>query len=253
MRELGVNEPQDIDLEAIAWHLGVRIKICELDGCEARIIGYQDRAIIRVDNRSSRRRRRFSIAHELGHWLHHRGRMLICRPDDIGSQKPGRPDIERVADDYAANLLLPTYLFLPMLQKHKQLNFGLIRDMADQFDVSATATAIRSVEAGHSSAFLICHGPKGRKWFRRSKDIPERWFPRDDLDHDSFAFDLLFGQSQEEARPRVIGGDAWFERNEAERYEVLEHSIRISSSEILSLILISDEKMLEEWDTSYRR
>lgn len=49
LQELGITDPGEIDLEAIAWHLGARIKLAELDGCEARIIGYRDRAIIRVD------------------------------------------------------------------------------------------------------------------------------------------------------------------------------------------------------------
>lgn len=53
LRGLGITDPSEIDLEAIAWHLGARIKRCDLDGCEARIIGHRDCAIIRV-NRSSR-------------------------------------------------------------------------------------------------------------------------------------------------------------------------------------------------------
>jgi len=104
LQELGITDPREIDLEAIAWHLGVRIKLAELDGCEARIIGYHCRAIIRVDSRSRPRRRRFSIAHELGHWRHHRDRMLVCRAEDIGSHNPATPEIERVADGYAADL-----------------------------------------------------------------------------------------------------------------------------------------------------
>ena len=38
LRDLGITDPREIDLEAIAWHLGARVKRCILDGCEARII-----------------------------------------------------------------------------------------------------------------------------------------------------------------------------------------------------------------------
>ena len=72
---------------------------------------------------------------------------------------------------------------------------------------------------------LVCHGPQGRKWFTRSPGVPTRWFPRDELDHESFAFDLLFGEGQEQAHPRLIGADAWFDRNEAQRYELREDSV----------------------------
>ena len=113
LRDLGITDPNEIDLEAIAWHLGAQIKRCDLDGCEARIIGHRDRAIIRVKRSSHPRRQRYSIGHELGHWHHHRGRMLICRSEDIGNRKRGTPQLERVADAYAADLLLPRYLFRP--------------------------------------------------------------------------------------------------------------------------------------------
>lgn len=67
LRGLGITEPQEIDVEAIAWELGARIKYRPLDNCEARIIGKGDRAIITVNSRSWPRRQRFSVAHELGH------------------------------------------------------------------------------------------------------------------------------------------------------------------------------------------
>ena len=244
--DLGITEPGEIDLEAIAWHLGVRVKICDLDGCEARIIGHHDRAIIRVDRRASYRRRRFSIGHELGHWRHHRGKMLVCRPEDIGNRKPSAPRIEREADRYAADLLLPRYLFDPLARQHDRPTIKTVRELADAFDVSLTATAIRLVESRHSPAMLVCHGPAGRKWFTRSPDIPERWFPQNLLDPESFAFDLLFGQGEEERHPRLIGADAWFERQEAQRYELYEQSVRTANDEILTILLFTDGDMLDD-------
>ena len=68
LQDLGVTDPQDIDLEVIAWQLGVRIKYRHLDGCEARIAGDDKKAIISVRDDVSPGRKRFSIGHELGHW-----------------------------------------------------------------------------------------------------------------------------------------------------------------------------------------
>ncbi len=247
LKELDVTGPQEIDLDAIAWHLGARIKLCELDGCEARIIGNHDRAIIRVNRRSRRRRQRFSIGHELGHWRHHRGRMLECRPEDIGNRKPGTPAIERVADGYAADLLMPRYLFDPLARQHDRLTVRAVRELADLFDTSLTATAIRLVESRHSPAMRICHGPEGRKWFTRSPDVPGRWFAQEQLDPESFGFDLLFGHGNEQAHPHLIGTDAWFDRAEAQRYELHEQSIRTADDEILTILLPSGGEMLEDW------
>jgi hypothetical protein len=48
LMELGVTSPAEIDLPVIAYYLGATIKYSKLDGCEARIIGVGDSAIIRV-------------------------------------------------------------------------------------------------------------------------------------------------------------------------------------------------------------
>ena len=50
--------------------------------------------------------------------------------------------------------------------------------------------------------------------------------------------------------PHKIEADAWFDRQEAAKYEVLEQTIRIGEKEILSIISIDDGDMLEERNTS---
>lgn len=253
LKGLGVTDPSEIDLEAIAWTLGVRVRYRPLDGCEARIIGNGNQAIITVNSRSFPQRQRFSLAHELGHWNHHRGRILVCQADEIGSSDNKRSPAERVADTYAADILMPRYIFQPIAQSYAKLTFQTVREIAGIFDTSLTATAIRLVERDHSPTILVCHGLKGRKWFCRSPSIPERWFPQDQLDSDSYAFDALFGRKAEEIIPRKIGADAWFDRREAAEYEIREQTIRIGEGEILSLLLIDDERMLDDDATPERR
>ena len=252
LKGLGVTEPSEIDLEAIAWTLGVRVRYRPLDGCEARIIGHGDQAIVTVNSRSLPQRQCFSLAHELGHWNHHRGCLLVCQADEIGSGNNKRSPEERVADTYAADILMPRYIFQPIAQSYAKLTFQTVRALAALFGTSLTATAIRLIEGDHSPAILVCHGPEGLKWFRRSPSVPDRWFPKKQLDNDSYAFDVLFGHGNEEAIPRKIEADAWFDQREAEKYEVREQTIR-TGNEVLSLILIDDEQMLDEKETSTRR
>jgi hypothetical protein len=244
LQELGITEPEEIDLEAVAYHVGARVRHHPLDGCEARIIGHGDQAIITVNSRSSYRRNRFSIAHELGHWQHHRGRYLVCRAIEVGHREAMSP--ERVADNYASDLLLPRYLFAPIARQYPKLDFASVKAIADVFKASQTATAIRLVEADHAPALLVCHEPSRRKWFVRSPSVPTRWFPRDTLDAESFAFGVLHGGKPDDAFPRRIGASAWFDRREASRHDVFEQSLRTAEDEVLTLVLIRDEKMLEE-------
>jgi hypothetical protein len=245
LKRLGISEPREIDLEAIAWHLGARIRYRPLGRCEARIIGAGDRAVITVNSQSSRRRRRFSIGPELGHWHHDRGRVLFCQAEDIGRAAQGSLSTERVADRFASNLLMPDYLFRPIARRFAKIDFEAVRNVADVFDTSRTATAIRLVEAGYFVGCLVCHGPRGRKWFARSREVPDRWFPRDDLAADGFAITVLFGGAAEDRFPRRIGADAWFDRFDAEQYEVHEQTIRIGDEEILTLVRIDDDAMLD--------
>jgi len=129
---------------------------------------------------------------------------------------------------------------------YPKLNFKTVGDLVDIFHTSRPATAIRLVEGGHSPSLLVCHWNAGRKWFIRGPDVPSRWIPRDDLDADSFAFGVLHAEKPDDPMPRKIGADAWFDRWEAQKYEVQEQTIRTATDEVLTLILFTDPEMLED-------
>ncbi len=243
--DLGITEPNSIDVEAIAWDEGVKVQYSDLIGCEARLVGFGDRGIVTIRNGSDERRMRFSLAHELGHWNYHRGRSFACRVDDLVDGYSTKPTEEREADGYAAELLMPSYMFKPLARAIKRPTFEGVQDLADQFRTSLTATAIRLVDINAWPLLLVCHSAQGRVWFNRSKDIPERWFPQKELDSDSIAFDRLFG-NKDRIRAQKINADAWFDCREAGRFEIVEDSIRISSSQVLTLLWMENDEMLEE-------
>jgi hypothetical protein len=243
LQDLGVTEPKEIDLEAIAFHLGARVRFRRLDGCEARIIGCNDTAIITVREDSKPSRKRFSLAHEIGHWSHHRGKSLVCRVEESRPQDSMSP--ERIANMYAADLLMPNYLLIPAIRAYPKLTFKTITEVSEAFKTSLAATAIRIVEADYWPAFVINHSSRGRRWFARAPHVPSHWFPRGELDADSFAFGILHGERPNDTIPHKIGAEAWFERWEAEKYELLEQSMRTIDGEILTLLLITDQRMLD--------
>jgi hypothetical protein len=144
---------------------------------------------------------------------------------------------------------MPSYIFDPVARAHPKPTFHTVSTIADLFEASVTATAIRLVERRHFPAVLVCHGPKGRKWFTRSPDIPDRWFPQEMLDAESFAYGVLFRNQPNDPAPRKIGADAWFGRHDAGRFEVQEQTFHTGDDEILTLVLIRDGAMLDERDT----
>ena len=222
LRSFGIEDPRDIDLEAIAWGLGAKVRERELKTCEARIVGRNGRAIITVDRRNSPRRRRFSVAHELGHWQHHRGRCLTCRADDIETARQrGANDPERVADEYASDLILPRYLLDPVLRDVSRLTIKSLVEVADMFRASRTATLRKIIAVDRYPIMMVCTGRQGRRYFRGSPSIPTRWFPREDVAPESQAFEMLFGDKAEASAPRPVKALAWFDRAEAGGFNLL--------------------------------
>ncbi len=65
----GVTDSSHIDLDAIANDNGAEVKYRPLGGCEARLVARGESAIISVNSASNDGRQRFSLAHELAHWI----------------------------------------------------------------------------------------------------------------------------------------------------------------------------------------
>src|SRR5207245_532301 len=79
---------------------------------------------------------------------------------------------ERIADRFASSLLMPAYIFAPIARAHSKTDFQTVRAMAESFDTSQTATAIRLVEDRHFVACLVWHGRQGQKGFACSPHPP---------------------------------------------------------------------------------
>lgn len=212
-----------------------------LDKCEATIVGSQTRAIITVNSRSLPTRRRYSLAHELGHWHYHKGRVLYCGPDDVEAPAKDALNPERQADDFASDLILPNYLFRPIALKLKKPSLGLVREIAEEFQASLTATYLKLVATDLFPLITVCHGNSGRRWFRRAPSLPGWWFPRPDLDSDSFAFDMMFKNVAEKSYPSKIGAGAWFDFRNCDRFEIQEQSFRLPNTEVLTVLTLPPE------------
>ena len=244
MQSLGVEGPEDINLHAIAWHLGViDIRERELEGCEARIVGRGSNAIISVKQGGNRHRRRFSICHELGHWHFHRGQTLYCKATDIRDREVTQAK-EKVANGFASDLLLPPYLLSPVVRDYKTINVAAIREIARLFDASMSATAIKLVKSGLVTGMVVCHGTAGKRWHMPSPQVPPTWYPKAELDQSSPAFDMLFSARQDQPTAKRVGAHLWFERRDAELYQITEQSFKVAEAEVLTLLTFGDQRML---------
>lgn len=245
LEELGITEPEEIDVEAIAYHCGAIVKYRPLNGCAARIVGSDDRAIITVDDASIPGRQRFSIGHELGHWMRDRGKAaFLCKDKDLASSWSYRSDPESMANRYAADLLMPMFMFKPAAGD-QPITFNTVSALAEQFQVSKTAAAIRLVEAGIYPAIVACYGKAGRKWFSRGPDVPDSIWPVDELDHETAAFELLFGGIEQD-RPTTSDASSWVTHRDSDRYTIVESSIKTGDDSIVTLIWWKNESQITD-------
>lgn len=86
-------------------------------------------------------RRRFTIGHELGHWVMHRApgqQSLFCRRTSVDESAPqphGDRDTEEEASAFSAELLMPRMLFV---REHARLS-GAVGALCKAFDSSRAA------------------------------------------------------------------------------------------------------------------
>lgn len=148
-----------VPVERIAVARGAQIVRSAADWSESGFLLRDDKkVIIGINSRNSARRQRFSIAHEIGHWLlHDEGQtlivdqsvMLINKRDHISSQATHIQEIE--ANQFAAELLMPTR-FIAHILEHMKADVSsrdeLISALAQEFDVSSEAMGFRLLNLG---------------------------------------------------------------------------------------------------------
>lgn len=245
--ELGVSEPEEIRIEAIAQACGATVVYEPMVGADARILGVGDRAIITVDAKAQRPRQRFSAAHELGHWLGDRGRIAYsCEDRALLARWGDRDDPESRANRFAADLLLPKKLVASRARGIRPVLDG-VRDLARIFETSITATAIRLVELGTHPAMVVCSGPAGRRWFVKSELVPAVLRPTAKPGPGSTASALLAG-GRGSAGPVTVDADDWVEHQDSADYVVEEDSIMVAPDLVLSLIWWKNERQILDID-----
>lgn len=237
----GVLEPSHIDLEGIAQDQNAQVIYRRLDGCEARLVAFGDRAVISVNNGSIEGRQRFSLAHELAHWIcdRHTGSFL-CAQEDIGPQNAEAKTTEAQANGYASQLILPTYLVDPWCAG-KNASLEVAAALAADFRASLTASAIKLVKRTAKPAAIACHSQTRLLWHQRSASFPSDFFPVRELHQETEAFTMVFSGKGGMSKLKKEPANRWISGPNAFRQEVQSQSIRLPDGTILtSISLISD-------------
>lgn len=242
-----VDHPDDIDLEVIAFQGGLEVRDQPLVGCEANLVGFGDKGIITVEPGVSVERRRFSIAHEIGHWEQHRGQSFSCRVEERALDKAAKTK-EREADDFASLLMMPTNLFKEAIASKGKgvVSLKLISELGSIFKASFPAAAIRYAELSGEPVALVFNGvgDHRRWWSSRSRRVPEHLWVHREVDPDTYAHDLLTA-SVGTKRQGTMPAEVWFDGIPEDRYELMEYSVRQQEG-VYTVLHLIDEGLLEE-------
>ncbi len=154
LTEMGIYQPP-IPVERIAEQLGATLTYEPFEGNVSAMLYRDDHStIIGINASHAHTRRRFSIAHEIGHLRLHPGRPVILDQlvrvnyrDEKSSLATDQEEI--AANAFAAELLMPEALVAMEVERHLGLvgtsDVKLIKKLALMFDVSKDAMGFRLV------------------------------------------------------------------------------------------------------------
>jgi hypothetical protein len=144
----GLQDGAPIRLSAIATALGVKVIATTLpSGISGEIRPDPESPgefIIKVNRNDPARRQRFTVAHEIGHYLLHRNEIGDGITDDVLYRSALSDRREAQANRMAADLLMPQKLIDEWMDRARSLKVdNVIGFLADKFNVSEAAMKIR--------------------------------------------------------------------------------------------------------------
>lgn len=131
----------------------------DVDSCEGMLVRNPNDTAewgIFYNGKASPERRRFTIAHELGHFILHRGQQqsFNCDKESVYSGVDTIRAIEREADDFAGNLLMPGDLLRDWIS-NQRIDLHVLSALAKRFQVSFEALCIRFIKFTTQRAILV--------------------------------------------------------------------------------------------------
>jgi Zn-dependent peptidase ImmA (M78 family) len=233
VKSLKLRAVDEINIEEIAALHDLFIIDGGLRGAQGRLVRRENRGRIRIQtNLVEPARRRYIIAHELGHHLLHADRVALCAERDLVRYEPGNAETE--ANAFAAELLMPRALFEPHCDVRLPSLDG-VRKLARHFGTTLTATAIRFVDLCPEACAIVWSEAMAIRWAIAGPDFPFIRFAMQ-LNSHSHAFDAFRGKMLPTG-PQEVPAHAWID--DARYAEVVEDSFWMPRfSAVLSLLWV---------------
>lgn len=173
-----------VPIEELARSLDIsKIEEMDTEGFEGGLITdiTKSEGVILVNSNSPLQRRRFTIGHELGHFLcpwhmPTTSSGFMCTPEDMKLNDARKTDraafMEVEANRFSASLLMPLPQFRKDVRRQKEVDINHILGLAKQYETSKEATARRYVEIqDETCAAIISHNGRIQRYYK-NKEFP---------------------------------------------------------------------------------
>jgi len=136
-----------VKLGEIATNLGIKVLLATLPRGTSGTIGQENGAfVIRINRHEAKHRQRFTLAHEIAHFLLHRDRIIAEGGwSENVLLRSGQPErIEYEANRLASDIVIPSTLLAEAIEGYRgPITSEIIEDLAQKFGVSAAAMEIK--------------------------------------------------------------------------------------------------------------
>ncbi len=228
----GLDDPTEFPIESIVYGVGATLREQPLSNADGRIVFGTNKTIITINsNIEYEGKRRFTIAHELGHFEMHRNLVPIHDDTDATLEYFQKGSQETDANEFASELLMPEELFIKECQG-KKFSPDLLRHLSNRFKTSITSIAYRYFNLGNHPICLFYSYNNKVKYWKRPENYPHFVNDRTNLTppEDSVAYEFFDKQKiypkHESKQP--IWKSTWFVLNNWENdmnYKFFEYCI----------------------------
>jgi Zn-dependent peptidase ImmA (M78 family) len=238
---LKIRHPSEICIQDIAMERGAYVKEAKLEGCEARLTRRGKTGIIRVKaGIHEEGRRRFAIAHELGHLeLHDDSQLVFCSEEDMLIWNENKVH-ELEANTFAATILMPKEIFTGLITDDRP-NMDEVSRLATEFRTTLMATAIRYVRLSKEPCAVAICKDGVISWYKGSDSFNYHIKVHEKLSPNTHAFDFFDGVDLPK-KPMKAPAYPWIAGNIDGEAELMEHPIALPRyNTVLSLLWIFEE------------
>jgi hypothetical protein len=206
--ELGIAPKADLD--QLAAQLGLTIVEVDSQSFEGALLrssrDLSGRILVRRGIRESGRRR-FTVAHEIGHYILHVDQQIPCSPRVIEGWRESQPTPEREADTFASELLLPTTETVQCVNR-RWPSMEVVADVAEHFGTSLMAAGRKFCDVASQACAVVWSSQRKIRWFHGSPTFAHFIEVGKEIDFDSVAY-RAYESKPIPAEMEEIPADAW--------------------------------------------